>query len=57
MKSSFFDKLKQLDAYGTPITLKYEGQDKYRTIAGALMTILTRTFVLYSLVTKLIRLV
>ena len=32
--------LKRQDAFGTPITVNYKGEDKYKSILGGIMTVM-----------------
>jgi hypothetical protein len=41
------DTLRDLDAFGVPIHLFYQGTSSYRTKVGALITLILYTFLLY----------
>ena len=36
------DKLRELDNYGAPVSLKYRGKQSYQTVGGAVATLLLR---------------
>jgi hypothetical protein len=56
-KETLMDKFRKIDTYGAPIALNYEGKNRFKTNLGAVMTILTRMFILYSSLFKIIRLI
>ena len=41
------------DIYGHPITVNHDGEDKYKTRFGALLTLASFVFIMVNLVTKL----
>ena len=51
---SFGAFLKNQDAYGQAITINYRGEDKYRSVCGAILTMAQRTFILVVAVIGLI---
>ena len=44
--------LKSLDAFGEPVTLNYAGDSSFKTIAGALLTIAIKCFMIVYGVTQ-----
>ena len=54
--SSFKNIIKKLDAYGAPVGLNYNGEKKFKTVPGAIVTIMTKLFLIWSIAIKLIRL-
>ena len=54
--SSFKNIIKKLDAYGAPVGLNYNGEKKFKTVPGAIVTIMTKLFLIWSIAQKLIRL-
>ena len=39
------------DIYGHPIGVNYQGSDKFKTVLGALCTLLTNAFILITFIT------
>ena len=49
--------VKSFDAFGEPVTLNYNGDSVYRTMIGALFSILIKSFLLIYSVQQLIQLI
>ena len=43
---AFIDFFKSVDAFGEPVTVNYAGESNFKTIAGALLTIAFKCFMI-----------
>ena len=57
MTKKFTKFLKAQDVFGEPVTLNYNGESSYKTLLGALVTLILKSFILVFATTEIIGLI
>ena len=50
MSARFSKFIKRFDIFGHPITVHYDGEDKYKTLLGAFFSVAVLTLILFNFV-------